>query len=150
MDGELTLRDMEYPDIWEVMRIEESIYPWPWSAGNFADSLDSGYVCKVAVRMGELVGYAVLMPAVDEAHLLTIGIAAKHQRRGLGRELLEKMIKMAREAGIHRVILEVRPSNTAALALYRKCGFNQIGLRRGYYPAHNYTREDAIVMELVL
>lgn len=150
MAAEVTLRDMGYDDIPEVMRIEQRIYPWPWTAGNFVDSLDSGYICKVALLAGVTVGYSVLMPAVDEAHLLTIGIAAEHQRKGLGAELLEKMMHIARVLGMQRVILEVRPSNTAALALYRQGGFRKIGLRRGYYPADNNAREDAIVMELVL
>lgn len=143
----LTLRDMDYGDIEAVMRIEQSIYPYPWTTGNFIDSLDSGYASMVAELDGTLIGYAVLMPSVDEAHLLTIGIATEHQRKGLGEEVLGKMMAMAHDSGINRIILEVRPSNTPALALYRKCGFQQIGLRRGYYPADNNTREDAIVME---
>jgi len=146
----ITLRDMDYEDIREVMRIEESIYRHPWTAGNFADSLDSGYVCKVAVLAGAMVGYAVLMPSVDEAHLLTIGIAAGHQRQGLGTEVLGKILDIARGLGTRRVLLEVRPSNAAALALYRRGGFREIGLRRGYYPADENAREDAIVMERLL
>ena len=146
----LSLRKMEYRDVDEVMRIENRIYPYPWSAGNFIDSLDSGYLCMVAEVDDAMVGYAVLMPSVDEAHLLTIGIAVEHQRKGMGEEVLGRMAAMARESGIQRIILEVRPSNTAALSLYRKCGFRQIGLRRGYYPADNGEREDAIVMECPL
>lgn len=146
MAAMLTLRDMDYGDIEAVMRIEQSIYPYPWTTGNFIDSLDSGYASMVAELDGTLVGYAVLMPSVDEAHLLTIGIASEHQRKGLGEEVLGRMMAMAHDSGINRIILEVRPSNTPALALYRKCGFQQIGLRRGYYPADNNTREDAIVM----
>lgn len=143
----LTLRTMDYGDVERVMHIEQSIYPYPWTTGNFIDSLDSGYACMVAELDGVLIGYAVLMPSVDEAHLLTIGIAAAHQRKGLGEEVLARMMAMAHDSGINRIILEVRPSNTPALALYRKCGFQQIGLRRGYYPADNNGREDAIVME---
>ncbi len=150
MAAELTLRDMEYGDVETVMRIEHSIYPYPWTAGNFIDSLDSGYACLVAELDGMLVGYAVLMPSVDEAHLLTIGIAGEHQRKGMGEEILKRMMAMAHDSGIQRIILEVRPSNTPALALYRKCGFQQIGLRRGYYPADNDSREDAIVMACAL
>jgi ribosomal-protein-alanine N-acetyltransferase len=146
----LSLRKMDYRDVDEVMRIEKSIYPYPWSAGNFIDSLDSGYVCMVAELDDALVGYAVLMPSVGEAHLLTIGIAAEHQRKGMGEEVLGRMTAMARDFGISRIILEVRPSNVPALSLYRKCGFRQIGLRRGYYPADNGEREDAIVMECPL
>ncbi len=146
MAAMLTLRDMDYGDIEAVMRIEQSIYPYPWTTGNFIDSLDSGYASMVAELDGTLIGYAVLMPSVDEAHLLTIGIATEHQRKGLGEDVLGRMMAMAHDSGINRIILEVRPSNTPALALYRKCGFQQIGLRRGYYPADNNTREDAIVM----
>ncbi len=150
MASVLTLRPMRHEDIEEVMRIEHGIYPYPWSAGNFSDSLDSGYVCKVAELDGAMVGYAVLMPLLDEANLLTIGIATEHQRRGLGEELLRSMMTLARDAGIRKMFLEVRPSNSAALALYRKCGFSEIGLRRAYYPADNNGREDAIVMERLL
>ncbi len=150
MTAVLILRDMDYGDVEAVMRIEQSIYPYPWTTGNFIDSLDSGYTCMVAELDGALVGYVVLMPSVDEAHLLTIGIASEHQRKGLGEEILSRMMAMAHDSGINRIILEVRPSNTPALALYRKCGFQQIGLRRGYYPADNDTREDAIVMACTL
>ncbi|HMC12978.1 MAG TPA: ribosomal protein S18-alanine N-acetyltransferase [Gallionellaceae bacterium] len=147
---ELSLRQMDREDVGEVMRIERSIYPHPWTVGNFTDSLDFRYVCKVAELDGVMIGYSVLMPSLEEAHLLTIGIAAEHQRKGIGGELLGRMMAIAHDSGMCRVILEVRPSNTAALALYRKGGFRQIGLRRGYYPADNNGREDAIVMEYTL
>jgi len=142
----LILRDMTLADIAEVMRIEHDIYPYPWSEGNFIDSLESDYLCKIAEQLDEIVGYGVLMPAPGEVHLLTIGIAAPHQRKGYGVILLHQLLDLARAHDAERVILEVRPSNIAALALYRKCGFTRIGLRRGYYPADNNGREDAIVM----
>lgn len=146
----LTLREMDHGDIEEVMRIERSIYPYPWTAGNFSDSLNSGYLCTVAELDGAMAGYAVMMMAPFEAHLMTIGIALPFQRRGWGAALLGAMLQVAREAGAQRVLLEVRPSNLPALALYRRSGFSQIGLRRGYYPADNDSREDAIVMECLL
>jgi ribosomal-protein-alanine N-acetyltransferase len=90
------------------------------------------------------------MPAVDEMHLLDISIAAAQQRRGLGRRLLEAAKQLARARHMRRMLLEVRPSNVAALALYRAQGFNEIGRRRGYYPAENNAREDAIVMDCEL
>lgn len=146
----LVLRDMDHGDIEQVMRIERKIYPYPWTAGNFSDSLNSGYLCTVAELDGAMAGYAVMMLAPFEAHLLTIGIAHPFQRQGWGAALLGALLKVAREAGAERVLLEVRPSNLPALALYRRSGFTQIGLRRGYYPADNDTREDAIVMEHLL
>lgn len=132
-------------DIDDVLSMEQQIHAYPWTRGNFADALQSGYICKVAESEEQLVGYAVLMPGVDEAELLDVGIAAPQQRRGYGRKLLEAMLILARGLGKSRMVLEVRASNTAAIGLYQACGFTQIGLRRGYYPAAN-GREDAILM----
>jgi ribosomal-protein-alanine N-acetyltransferase len=145
----LELRPMHMADIEPVMEIEQKVQLYPWTHGNFTDSLESGYIGRIAELDGRMVGYAILMPALDEAHLLTIGIDAEQQRRGLGSELLQKMVVLAREAGMRRIILEVRPSNAAAIALYRKNDFREIGVRRGYYAAGS-GREDAIVMELEL
>ena len=143
------LRKMNLADVDAVMRIEQDVHAHPWTRGNFTDALNSGCVCKVYETDGEMLGYVVLMPAVDEAQLLDISIAAAHQRKGLGRKLLEETMKIARGVNMRRVLLEVRPSNVAALELYRAAGFSQIGLRRGYYPKDN-GREDAIVMECIL
>ncbi len=144
--GALALRPMQAEDVPAVMQIEQRVYPFPWTPGNFADALASGYLCQVAELDGKMVGYAVMMPAVDEVQLLNISIAAEQQGKGLGSELLEKMMDEARAGNMQRMLLEVRPSNTAALALYRRHGFTEIGRRRDYYPAHN-GREHASVME---
>lgn len=142
----LMLRDMGVSDIETVLRIEQQVHAHPWTRGNFGDALASGYLCKVA-ELGETVmAYAVLMQGVDDAELLDIGVAESYQRRGLGRELLEAMLLLARELGKQRVVLEVRASNAAAIALYRAVTFVEMGLRRNYYPAEQ-GREDAILME---
>lgn len=143
------LREMNPADLDAIMRIEQQVHAHPWTRGNFTDALNSGSICKVYEAEGEMMGYVVLMPAVDEAQLLNITIAAGHQRKGLGRRLLDEIIKMARSLDMRRVLLEVRPSNVAALGLYCAAGFREIGLRRGYYPADN-GREDAAVMECEL
>ena len=143
------LREMNPADVDAIMRIEQCVHAHPWTRGNFTDALKSDCLCKVYEADGEMLGYAVLMPAVDEVQLLNITIAAGHQRKGLGRKLLGEIMKMARSMGMQRVLLEVRPSNVAALGLYRDAGFSEIGLRRGYYPDGN-GREDAIVMECLL
>jgi ribosomal-protein-alanine N-acetyltransferase len=147
--SKLVLRPMRMGDMDAVLRIEQRIHPHPWTRGNFADTLGSSYLCKVAELNGEMVGYALMMPAVDEVQLLNIGIVTEHQGKGLGGELLERMAGLARALKMQRMLLEVRPSNAVALALYRKHGFRQIGLRHGYYPA-GAGREDAIVMERIL
>ncbi len=141
----MILRDMDEADLDAVLRIENQVHAHPWTRGNFSDALRSKYQCKVYEDDGVVRGYAVLMLAVDEAELLDIAIAAQQQRHGLGRKLLEEMMALAQRANRHRVVLEVRASNAAAIGLYRKAGFAEIGLRRGYYPAAG-GREDAILM----
>jgi ribosomal-protein-alanine N-acetyltransferase len=146
----MRLREMNAADVDEVVRIEQRVHTHPWTRGNFTDALNSGYVCRVYEAEGEMLGYIVLMSAVDEAQLLDISIAAGQQRRGLGRKLLNEVMQIARGMNMRRVLLEVRPSNLAALGLYRTAGFREIGLRRGYYAAADQQREDAIVMECLL
>lgn len=142
----MILRDMCEADLEGVLGIEREVHAHPWTAGNFSDALRSKYVCKVyESEMDGMVGYAVLMLAVDEAELLDIAIAAGQQRNGWGRRLLEEMMALARRHNMQRMVLEVRASNAAAITLYRKAGFSDIGLRREYYPAEN-GREDAILM----
>ena len=136
---------MSLKDIDEILRIEYQVYAWPWSRANFSDSLASGYSRQVCRLAGELIGYSVLMMIVDEAHLLTIGVAPAHHGKGFGARLLRQAMLGAAQAGARTLLLEVRPSNEKALALYRHYGFRQIGVRRGYYPAEG-GREDALVM----
>lgn len=143
------LRDMVLADLDNVLAIEQRVHAHPWTRGNFMDALKSDYVCRVYEAQGKMMGYAVLMPAVDEVHLLNISIDTKYQRQGLGAALLDEMLNIARGLNMQRVILEVRPSNTAALGLYRQAGFSELAVRRGYYPAVN-GREDAMVMEYSL
>lgn len=143
------LRDMGWADVDAVLHIEQQVHSHPWTRGNFNDSLASGYICKVYEAANGIVGYAVLMPALDEVHLLDISIAGAYQRKGLGKKLLGEMLALARTLKFERVILEVRASNVAAIGLYRAAGFSEIGVRRGYYPAE-HGREDAIVMEYKL
>ena len=132
-------------DLDEVLAIEYRVCAFPWGRGNFVDSLASGYSCWVCRIDGELVGYFVLMLAVDDAHLLTISVAEKRQRMGFGACLLRHAMRVARECSATNMLLEVRPSNEKALAMYRHFGFQQIGVRRGYYPAEK-GREDALVL----
>ncbi|BBI99928.1 ribosomal-protein-alanine acetyltransferase [Ferrigenium kumadai] len=139
------MRPMTEADVDAVFAIEQAVQAYPWTRGNFSDSLANGYLCRVDETEDGIRGYAILMPAVDEAELLTIGVAAAQQRKGLGRAMLGAMLMLARERNMQRVFLEVRPSNTAAVALYRSAGFAEVGVRRGYYQNANGS-EDALVM----
>lgn len=149
MKPAVSYRPMQKADLDAVMAIEPEIYPYPWTHGNFADSLKAGYSCWVCECEGRVIGYAVLMMVLDEAHLLNISIAKKYQGRGLGRSLLEHLIAVARGHKGQMMFLEVRPSNKSALGLYESMGFNEFSVRKGYYPAAN-GREDAILMGLAL
>ncbi len=142
-------RPMQQADLDAVMRIEPTIYSHPWTRGNFKDSLDSGYSAWVMEQAGELLGYALVMLVLDEAHLLNISVAKPWQGQGLGRMLLAQMIDVSRQHQAANVFLEVRASNRNAIALYEAMGFCEMGIRRNYYPAHQ-GREDAVLMGLAL
>ncbi len=139
------MRDMTLADVDAVLAIEQAVQTYPWTRGNFMDALNSGYVCRVDEMGGEIRGFAVLRLVLDEAELLSIGVAADQQRKGLGRALLLEMLDLACQKNMLRVFLEVRASNVAALALYRSAGFGEIGIRRDYYQNANGS-EDAITM----
>jgi len=140
---------MSLADLDAVMTIEEEIYPFPWTRGNFGDSIISGYHCLVLEQADCMIGYGVMMIGAGEAHMLNLSIAATWQRRGWGGMLLQYFIGLARQHRAQRMFLEVRQSNPDAVRLYAKAGFSQIAKRKDYYPATN-GREDAVVMELIL
>jgi ribosomal-protein-alanine N-acetyltransferase len=137
---------MNERDLDEVARLESTLQEFPWSRGNFNDSLIGGHSVWVLRLGGELLGFSVVMSVIDEAHLLNIGIAKAYQGRGYGARLLRHAMECARLGGANKLFLEVRPSNARAVELYRHFGFNQIGLRKGYYPA-NGGREDALIFD---
>ncbi len=146
----LRVRGMRAADLDAVTAIEQAVYPFPWTRGNFADSLKAGYdawVFETTERMPpEVAGYAVVMWIPDEVHLLNLSVAGALQGRGLGRAMLDWLMRDAGRRGARGMMLEVRPSNDRAIALYRGAGFGQIGLRKRYYPAADGAREDAWVL----
>ncbi len=143
--ADLEFVPMTTADLDAVHAIEQRVHAFPWTRGNFADCLVSGYGAWLLSVDGELTGYAVLALALDEAELLDIGIAAARQRAGLGSRFMAFLFEEARSSGAGRMFLEVRESNRAARALYQRCGFAQVGLRRDYY-ATNDGREPALVL----
>lgn len=145
----LELRPMTEADLPAVLAIENAIYAFPWTPGNFRDSLAAHYACWIYLREGELIGYAVLMQAADEAHLLNLSIAGAWHRQGYGKSLLQQVCAGAQKRGARLIFLEVRPSNAAGLRLYQRYGFQLIGRRRDYYPAQA-GREDALIYSLPL
>jgi ribosomal-protein-alanine N-acetyltransferase len=149
--AERYLSPMTESDLDEVAAVERNAYEFPWTRGNFEDSLRNGYygICMRHVT-GTLLGYCVLMPVVDEMHLLNLCVAPLAQGRGAGLTLLREAVRITRAQHLDSVLLEVRPSNPRALRLYEHFGFVVIGRRKNYYPARHRTREDAIVMRYTL
>jgi ribosomal-protein-alanine N-acetyltransferase len=151
-DAGRALSAMTAADVDTVMAIESGVYAFPWTRGNFIDSLAAGYIAQL-LRVGvdtPPIGYFVAMAGVDETHLLNITVAAPHQRQGHARFMMSRLTALCGGAGSHRLWLEVRESNAAARAAYGRLGFHEKGTRPGYYPAAHGQRESAVVMSLIL
>jgi len=132
-------------DVPLVAAMERRNYDFPWAEGIFLDCVKAGYVCQALRQADTLIGYGILQIGADEAHILNLCIDAPYQRRGHARSLLNRLVEIAASRGVHTVFLEVRPSNPRAVELYEQSGFNEIGMRKGYYDAVG-GREDALVM----
>ena len=143
------VRPLIEADLDRVMEIELAAYPHPWTRGIFSDCLRVGYDCWGLQAEAELTAYTVFTRASGESHLLNLCVAPDRQRRGLGRILLDHARRMSAAAGCRYMFLEVRPSNEAAIGLYRANGFVMVGERPAYY-ADGEGREDAIVMRCEL
>lgn len=143
------LRPMAVGALDGVVELELAVYPFPWTRGNFVDSLAAGYTAWTLNHVdGDLIGYCVAMTGVGEMHLLNITIAPAARRRGYARRLLAELVRLCRAREASRLWLEVRESNGQAREAYQRLGFAQVGRRKGYYPAPEGRREDAIVMSL--
>ena len=134
----------------DVLSIENSAYAHPWTRGNFADSLKSGYQLLALMGGDTLIGYFVAMEGVQEVHLLNITVSPKFQGQGYGVLMLEALVLWARSRQAQWLWLEVRMSNARAIQVYKRYGFGPVGERKNYYPAKNGQREHAIVMSLKL
>lgn len=146
--AELHSAVMSLTDLDAVLALEQAVYPFPWTRGNFVDSLAAGHVTQVLrVPGGGLQAYSVALPGVDEMHLLNLTVAPAAQGRGLARRLLDDLVARCRHERRGALWLEVRESNQRARHVYERYGFAPVGLRRGYYPAAG-RREDALVMRL--
>ena len=160
--AELSFMPMQPADLDAVLEIESISHIHPWTRGNFSDSLAAAHwaYCIRPILSADdeapgtyldsqvLWAYCILYPAVDELHLLNITVSPKLRKLGLGARIMEAIEGVAAQQKMPRIILEVRPTNEPAFALYKKLGYEQIGIRKGYYPATPETgiREDAIVM----
>ncbi|AKJ95756.1 MULTISPECIES: ribosomal protein S18-alanine N-acetyltransferase [Thioalkalivibrio] len=139
------LRRMQVADVEGVMRVEREAYVYPWTARIFEDCLRVGYDCWVLAVDGRQVGHSVLTVAAGEAHLLNLTVDPRWQGNGLGRFMVRRLFDYVCSQDAEALFLEVRPSNVAAVQLYRSEGFEHIGTRPRYYPLPS-GREDAWVL----
>ena len=139
------LRDMQETDVPAILAIERVAYEFPWSEVILRDCFKFGYTCKVYESAESIIGYGIISIGAGECHFLNICIAPPLQKHGHGARLVAHLLQVARQARARTALLEVRASNTAAFRLYDKMGFNEIGVRKGYYPAR-VGREDALVL----
>ncbi len=145
------LRKMHKDDLPHVLKIEAKNYQYPWSENVFKDcfiaTTYSNWVCEDETE--NIIGYAVLSVGAGEAHVINISIDPEVQGLGIGHKMMTHLIEISGKKA-ETMFLEVRPSNQGAINLYNKLGFNEVGLRKGYYPAENGQREDAVILALEL
>ena len=142
---EAALRPMSENDLAQVMTIERGSYDFPWTEQIFRDCLRIGYCCWVIERADGVDAYGVMSVGAAESHLLNLCVRPAARRQGLARRLLAHLLDLARHHNVKLVLLEVRPSNRAAFKLYTSMDFNEVGIRRDYYPAAK-GREDALIL----
>jgi [ribosomal protein S18]-alanine N-acetyltransferase len=143
------IRPMHELDVPMVVAVERAAYTFPWSEGIFRDCLRVGYVCRVIELGGDIAGYGIMSMGAGEAHILNVCVREDCRGRGYARRVLLYLLERARTAGMYEAFLEVRPTNTAAAQLYQSLGFEQVGVRRGYYQSAT-GREDAAVLRRLL
>jgi ribosomal-protein-alanine N-acetyltransferase len=144
-DG-MGLRPLNLDDLVAIDTVEQAAYAFPWSQQHFEDSLQSGYHMQALLKGKELKGYFVAMLSLDEVHLLNITVHPDDQGNGYGRIMLKALVAWAQSKMATAIWLEVRASNHRAASVYKTAGFEQIGIRKNYYPAPHLAREDGIVM----
>ena len=139
------LRPMTGHDLEAVLKVENAAYEFPWTLPIFRDCLRVGCHCYVYESAQGILGHGIMSVAVGECHILNICVHPDHQRRGLGEGMVLFLLDLARYRKARIALLEVRMSNTAGYRLYTKLGFDEVGLRKSYYPARS-GREDAIIL----
>ena len=140
------IRRMEKRDLLQVEAIETALFSDAWSEQGFEDTLNSPYVISlVTIDEAEdtILGYIIMYVSFEEGEISNVAVAKSAQNRGIGSALMQAILEKGLEESVTRFILEVRVSNTPAIALYKKFGFTEIGIRRDFYEK---PREDALIM----
>jgi len=143
--NEVVIEAMTEVHLADALRIERELFPAPWTEGMFRQEIEETWLSRsfVARVDDEVVGYIVAWFLRGEVHILNLAVTSSHQRRGIARRLLARILTLAAETESHLATLEVRASNDAAKLLYITMGFAPVGIRRRYYRDND---EDALVM----
>ena len=150
LEAHIRIRPMTDSDLGAVLEVERLAYEFPWSEGIFRDCLRVGYCCWVLEFRDLVEGYGIMaVGGAGESHILNLCIRPASHGKGLGRRLLVHLLETAHAHRADTTLLEVRPSNTRAIRLYEGLGFNQVGVRKGYYPGES-GREDALLLAIDL
>lgn len=137
---------MREQDLPYVMMIEKRAYPHPWTEGIMSDCLRVGYHCQVLEVNDVVQAYGIMSVGAGESHILNLCVRPEVQNQGFGRKMLQHLLDLAQRLHADTALLEVRPSNHKAIRLYQLMGFNEVGMRKAYYPDHsNNHREDALI-----
>jgi len=140
----LTPQDLE-----RALAIEQRSHAFPWSEKTLASNQGERYLNYQLTVDGQMAAFAITQQVLDEATLFNLAVDPDFQRRGIGRELLQFLISRLAERGVQTLWLEVRASNRPAMALYEQLDFNEVSIRRNYYPTAG-GKEDAIIMALTI
>ena len=146
-DLDLKFSEMDVSDIVFVADIERRNYKYPWTKTIFSDCLSSGYLCTVANFNDKIIGYSVVSTSNYDAQILNLCVDEDSRGLGFGEKIMDLLIEDIKSRGLSEIYLEVRSSNIRAISLYKKKGFELIGVRQNYYMDHN-GREDAKVFFL--
>ncbi|MFT4607205.1 MAG: ribosomal-protein-alanine N-acetyltransferase [Urechidicola sp.] len=140
----LSYRPMTLDDVAYVLKVENEVYPYPWTERILQDCIRVGYDCWLSLENDSIVAHAVVSVAAGESHLLNLSVSEKHQGKGIGKAFIYFLIDTVRNKNATVMLLEVRPSNLQAISCYDAVGFNEIGCRKNYYPTAN-GKEDALL-----
>ena len=140
----MLIRKMTQEDVQQVAAIEKACFSRPWSEKGFYDSLALGYTFFfVAEEDGRILGYIGMYLSIEEGEITNVAVHPAARGKGIGTALVRKMIDAAKMADAERIVLEVRKSNASAIYVYEQSGFENVGIRKGFY---DLPKEDAVIM----
>lgn len=145
----MTISHIEPQDFARLFEIEQQAHLVPWSYGTLLNNQGERYLNLKLIEQGKIIAFAICYLVADEGNLFNIAVDPRFQGKGYGKKLLQALIEQLKPKGVSSIWLEVRESNLNAQKLYSSVGFNQVSVRKNYYPTTNPTkRENAVIMAL--